>query len=92
MAIIKKKTWPELFKAIEKKEKKFDLRLNDFDVKRGDTLIFEEWDPKTEKYTGRIIEKIVGYVLLFDPKNPVFWKKEEVEKKGIVIMSLNELK
>ena len=54
---IKKKTWPELFKKILEGKKNSDVRLADFDIKEGDTLVFEEYDPKTKKYTSRIIKK-----------------------------------
>ena len=63
--IIKKKIWPEYFPLVQSEKKKFELRVNDFDVNEGDTLILEEWDPKTKEYTGRKIEKKVGYVLKF---------------------------
>jgi len=57
MAVIKKKTWPELFGEIVAGRKTFDLRINDFEIADGDTLVLEEWDPKTKLYTGRTIEK-----------------------------------
>ena len=62
MKTIKKKIWPEYFEAIIAGKKKYELRLNDFEVNEGDILFLEEWDPKTEKYTGRKIEKRVTYV------------------------------
>ena len=87
MAIIKKKIWPEYFEAIVSGKKKFELRLNDFDVSEGDTLLLEEWDPKTQKYTGRKIEKKVTYVakLTIDK---LFWPKKDIEEKGIQIISI----
>jgi len=63
MAIIKKKFWPQYFDLVASGKKKFDLRLADFDVQEGDTLILEEWDPVTTQYTGRTIEKTVDFVL-----------------------------
>ena len=33
--------------------KKFDVRIADFDIHEGDSLILEEWDPDTKSYTGR---------------------------------------
>ena len=57
--IIKKKTWPEIFELVYSGKKKFDLRMNDFDIKEGDILVLEEWNPKIKKYTGRKIEKKV---------------------------------
>ena len=50
---IKKKIWPEYFELVKEGTKRFELRVADFDVKEGDVLILEEWDPKEKKYTGR---------------------------------------
>lgn len=86
MAIIKKKIWPEYFKAVASGKKKFELRLNDFNVEEGDTLVLEEWDPKTKKYTGKKIEKRVGYILKFNLDD--FGQEEKIKEKGIVVMQL----
>jgi len=42
MTTIKKKIWPEYFEAVESNKKKFELRLNDFEINEGDTLVLEE--------------------------------------------------
>ena len=89
MAIIKKKTWPEYFEVVLQEKKNFELRLNDFEVKEGDVLVLEEYDPKKKKYTGRKIEKKVTYVFKFHPNNLPFYSKEEVKSKGLQIISLN---
>ncbi|KKU17322.1 MAG: hypothetical protein UX26_C0003G0031, partial [Parcubacteria group bacterium GW2011_GWC1_45_9] len=47
MAVIKKKAWPELFEAVVSGKKKYDLRLNEFEINEGDVLALEEWDPET---------------------------------------------
>jgi len=57
------KTWNEYFEAIFTGVKTFEIRKNDRDFKNGDTLILNEWDPKTEKYTGRQVSKTVTYLL-----------------------------
>ncbi|OGG42165.1 hypothetical protein A3A21_02160 [Candidatus Jorgensenbacteria bacterium RIFCSPLOWO2_01_FULL_45_25b] len=88
MAIIKKKIWLEYFDAIASGKKKFELRLNDFDIKEGDTLILEEWNNKKKNYTGRKIEKKITYVFKFKPDELTFWSKEEVTKKGLQIISI----
>ena len=88
MAVIKKKAWPDLFEAVLQGKKRFDLRLNDFEITQGDTLVLEEYDPAKKEYTGRKIEKRVGYVMKFNPREPQFWPKEDVEKKGLQIISL----
>jgi ASC-1-like (ASCH) protein len=83
--ITKKKAWPEMFEAVLNGKKKFDLRLDDFECKEGDTLILEEWNPETKEYTGRKIEKKVSYVM--KTKDLKFWKKEDIEKFGFHVIS-----
>lgn len=87
MAIINKKIWPEYFEAVASGKKKYELRLNDFEVKEGDTLILEEWDPEKKEYTGRKIERKVTYVGRFK-MDKLFWPEEQVKEKGIQIISL----
>jgi len=84
MAIIKKKIWPEYFELVRSGKKRFEARLADFDIKEGDTLILEEWDPKTKQYTGRTIEKKVDYILKFNLDD--FGQKKEIEEKGLYVI------
>ncbi len=86
MAIIKKKIWPEFFEKVKSGKKNFELRLADFEIEQGDTLILEEWDPKTKQYTGRILEKKAKYVLKF--KLDDFGQKREILEKGFYIIQL----
>lgn len=86
MEIIKKKIWPEYFELVASGKKKFELRLADFDVEEGDTLILEEWDPEMKDYTGRKIEKKVSFVLKF--KLDDFGQKEQIEEKGLVVIQM----
>ncbi len=87
MAIIRKKIWPEYFDAVVSGKKKFELRLNDFEINEGDKLILDEWDHKTKNYTGRKIEKKVTYVGKFRI-DQLFWSEDEIKKKGLQIISL----
>lgn len=87
MAIIKKKIWPEYFDAVASGKKNYELRLNDFEVNEGDTLVLEEWDPKTKEYTGRSVKKMVTYVGKFK-LDKLFWPETEIEEKGIQVISL----
>jgi len=87
MKKVEKKTWPELFNAVYSGKKKYDLRLNDFDIEEGDILVLKEWDPKTKEYTGRVTEKEVTFVGKFKIDS-LFWSKEEIEEKGIQVISL----
>ena len=84
MAIIKKKIWPEWFKLVKSGKKKFELRLADFKIKQGDTLVLEEWNPKTKKYTGKKIRKKVKYLLKF--KLDDFGQEKEIKKKGLYVI------
>ena len=90
MAIIKKKIPPEYFDLVNSGKKNFEARVAEFEVKEGDTIILEEWDPKTKQYTGRKIEREVGYVLNFDLNT--FGQKDLIEEKGLVIFSLKDKK
>ena len=90
MAIIKKKCWPKWFEKFTKGERTLDLRLADFGLKTGDTLLFEEYDPKTKKYTGRKAYfkcKNVEH----SAQNPLqFYKVEDVKKNGFWIIELEK--
>lgn len=87
MALIKKKILREYFDAVASGKKNFELRLNDFEVHEGDTLLLEEWNPESRTYTGRTVTRTVTYVGKFDI-NSLFWSKKDIEEKGIQIISL----
>lgn len=87
MATIKKKIWPEYFEAVVSGKKKYELRLNDFEINNGDTFVLEEWNPETKEYTGRKIEKRVTSVGKFKI-DELFWPEEQIKEKGIQIISL----
>ena len=57
------KTWPEYFEEVFMGRKTFEVRKNDRDFKRGDTLILKEWDNQSSEYTGRELARGVSYVL-----------------------------
>ena len=57
------KTWPKQFIEMMYGNKAFDVRKNDRDFKVGDFLFLREWEPSTEKYTGRILSRTVTYIL-----------------------------
>jgi hypothetical protein len=83
---IEKKIWPKYFKDIKSGKKNFELRLADFKCKPSDVLILREWDQKKKKYTGRILEKKVAYVLR--TKDLTFWAKKDIEECGFQIIAL----
>ena len=84
-----KKVLPEYFQYIVDGKKKYELRLNDFDVEPGDILILEEYtstDLQTRQATGRKLEKQVTYVRKFKLQD-LWWSKNNIEEKGIQIIS-----
>lgn len=89
MRRIEKKAWPEYFEKVLDGSKTYELRLNDFEIEPGDILILKEWNPETKEYTGREIEKTVGYV---GPETieglTRYWSHKEIEEKGIQVISL----
>lgn len=87
MAIIKKKIWPEYFEILKSGRKKFELRLADFDIKEGDILLLEEWNPETNQYTGRKIEKTVDYVLKFNLND--FGQEKAIKEKGLFVIQFD---
>ena len=77
---IEKKVWPEYFEKVISGEKNFELRLADWQCRVGDVLVLREWEPKIKEYTGRQIEKEVGYVL--KTKDLKMFSEEDVGKYG----------
>lgn len=89
MARIEKKLWSEYYDQIASGKKKYEMRLNDFEVVEGDTLVLREWNKDKKEYTGREIEKKVTRVNKFRLEDLyAFWPKEEIEEGGMQIISI----
>ena len=89
MRRIEKKAWSELFEKVRTGEKTFDLRLDDFRCKVGDILILRESNPKEKKYTGRVLERKVTFVL--KSKDVLkFWSEEEIAKHGFQVIAFKK--
>lgn len=88
MAIVEKKIWPGPFERIVSGEKRYELRLDDFEINEGDTLLLREWDPRSKEYTGRQLEKRVKHISDFKISD-LPWSQEEIEEKGLKIISIN---
>lgn len=90
MAVIHKKCWPEWFDKFCSGERTFELRLADFNLRDGDILVFEEYDPKRKMYTGRKTSfkcKRVEH----SAQNPLqFYSIEDVKKYGFWIIKLEK--
>lgn len=84
-----KKVLPDYFQDIVDGKKKYELRLNDFDIEPGDILVLEEYssaNPKTRQATGRVLEKQVTYLKKFKLQD-LWWSEKEIREKGIQIIS-----
>jgi ASC-1-like (ASCH) protein len=57
------KIHPEHYTDVLLGLKKVEIRLNDRNYQEGDLLILNEFDPKTERYTGGQVKRKVDYVL-----------------------------
>ncbi|MBS3091665.1 DUF3850 domain-containing protein [Candidatus Pacearchaeota archaeon] len=84
MKITKKcdKVW---FDKILSGEKKFEVRLADFEVNEGDILILKE--VINGELTGREIKKKVGIVL--KTNEMPYFKKEEIDKYGYQVIGFD---
>lgn len=80
MTEIRKKTWPDIFQRVLEGKKNVEVRLADFEIKEGDVLILEEYDPKTKKYTGRSLKKKVKHLNKINLTE--FHTLEEIKKYG----------
>jgi len=89
MRKIEKKAWPELFEKVASGEKTFDVRLNDFKCKPNDVLVLREWNPKLKKYTGRVLEKKITFVLKSKDFSK-FWSRKEIKKYGFQVIALKQ--
>ena len=62
MATHRLKTWPEYFNKVKRREKMWELRINDRDFQTGDTVVLAEWDQAQEDFTGDYQIFLIGYV------------------------------
>ena len=66
--------------------KTFDVRIADFEAREGDVLVFEEFDPEKNQYTGRTIEKRISF--LMNTKKAGFYPEKQVQEYGFYIFQL----
>lgn len=89
MAVVTKKISREWFEAITSGQKKYELRLADFDVTAGDTLRLEEWtDGEGRIFTGRVLEKKINYVRKVDLTS---WLEQQPEltERGFYVLQFD---
>ncbi|MBI4149221.1 DUF3850 domain-containing protein [Candidatus Woesearchaeota archaeon] len=86
MATITKKVWPKFFEQLLSGEKQFELRLADFELNPGDTLVLKEFDPETQAFTGRKITKVAQKVMKINPAE--MYSLDEIETYGFYLIDL----
>lgn len=55
------KIWPEFFDAVDSGIKPFELRKDDRHYAVGDTVVLQEWEPNTARFSGRTTTKIITH-------------------------------
>lgn len=55
------KTWPRPFQGVWDGRKTHEVRRDDRGFWPGDVLLLREWDPETERHTGRSIRAEIGW-------------------------------
>lgn len=60
------KTWASPFRDMLTGAKRADFRRDDRNYRVGDTLILREYDPRSERYSGRRIDRRVVHVQSLD--------------------------
>lgn len=66
---------------------RLEARLAKFDLHKGDTIRFHEWDSKTDKFTGRYFDKKVKDFNKIH-RALKYWSKKDLIKYGIYIFEL----
>ena len=90
MATIQKKILSEYFKKVLSGEKKTELRLADFEINQGDTLVLVEIDAITKQETGRKLSVNVSYVM--KTKECTYWSKDDIDKYGFQVIQFDREK
>jgi hypothetical protein len=86
MKEIIKKCDKNIFEKIVSGQKKFEVRLGNFEGREGDLIILKECELGDGHETGREIRKRIGFTI--KTKDMPWWSDEEKNKHGFVIMQL----
>jgi len=89
MAVHHLKVTPEFFEPLADGTKKYEIRLGEKPINKGDVVLLHEYDPEQNKLTGRTLEKKVTFVI--NTKRLLFWSEADIEKWGLSIYSLDDI-
>lgn len=56
------KVWPEEYAAVQSGKMNWSVRLNDRGIKVDDVIMFSEFEPQENRFTGRSILRKVTYI------------------------------
>lgn len=83
------KCWPQLFEAIKEDRKRHDLRrADDREFRVGDLLKLREFDPQSERYTGR--EQTVRITYITSTEHPCALSESAIDP-NFCILSISPL-
>lgn len=82
--IIEKKVWPEFFQKILDGKKNAEIRLADFDLKKGDSLVLREYSPDIKEYTGRKITKKIKNLNRVDLTH--MYDLKRIQEQGVYLI------
>jgi len=77
----------EIFELVKSGKKKFEVRLGNKDINKGDTLVIIQRDDSGNPTKNKII-KNAGYIEITN--NLDFWTDEEKNKYGFKIIQLED--
>lgn len=84
MAKYKVKSWPAYFDAIVGGEKKHDMRdMEERNLKVGDHLVLQEYDPFYNGYTGREQEVKITYIT--SRETPCAFSSAMLDRKACIL-------
>ena len=59
---------PIYFQPVLDRKKTFEIRFNDRNYQVGDAVVLQEYDGKTDQYTGRSLSATITYVTSYNQK------------------------
>lgn len=88
MAIVEKKIWSEYFKEMKAGKKRVQIRLADFDLKKGDTLVLKEWNPKKKIFTGKSVKFKINKIFKIPEDLIKFYPLKYIRKYGVYVIEM----
>lgn len=79
-----KKSWPEFFSKHKSHKRCSEVRLADFDLRSGDTILLKEFNPKNRKFTGREARRKCKAVQKFSPLK--HYTMAQLKKYGLYVI------